>query len=33
MNITVDTAKFHSRNVYRKLGIQGRSELQKALQD
>lgn len=33
MNISVDTVKFHTRNVYRKLGIQGRSELQSVFMD
>lgn len=29
LGISVDTVKFHTRNIYRKLGIQGRSELQR----
>lgn len=33
LDITVDTVKFHTKNIYRKLGIQGRNELQSYFMD
>lgn len=33
LDITVDTVKFHTKNIYRKLGIQGRSALQNIFMD
>lgn len=33
LHISIDTVKFHSGNIYKKLGIKGRNELLSAFKD